>query len=72
MDEIKIYNYVRSPAQIAWDYNRGKPVAYYKLDECTGSAIHSSGNSIKYDSSLDGTITIGGSEARRGILSHVS
>lgn len=56
MDEVRIYNYARTPAQIAWDYNRGKPLAYWKLDECTGtSANDSSGNGNT------GTISIGGS-----------
>ena len=37
MDEFMVYNYVRTPAQIAWDYNRGKPVGHWKLDEGQGS-----------------------------------
>ncbi|MCL4366208.1 DUF2341 domain-containing protein [Patescibacteria group bacterium] len=45
IDEVKIYNYARTPAQIAWDYNRGKPVGWWKMDECQGTTIHdSSGN----------------------------
>ena len=45
IDDVKIYNYARSPAQIAYDYNRGAPVGYWKMDECQGTAIHdSSGN----------------------------
>ena len=59
IDHIRIYNYARSPAQIAWDYNRGKPVVYYKLDECSGSTIHSTNE--QYNSSLDATLTIGAS-----------
>ncbi len=50
IDDVKIYNYARTQAQIAWDYNRGKPVAHWKFDEASsGSAdasslIDSSGN----------------------------
>ena len=45
IDDVKIYNYARTPAQIAWDYNKGKPVAHYKFDECSGGTIHDeSGN----------------------------
>lgn len=54
IDQVKVYNYARSPAQIAWDYNRGNPVAFYKMDECQGSSIHDSsglGN--------NGTLSIG-------------
>jgi hypothetical protein len=44
-DDVKVYNYVRTPAQIAWDYNRGKPVGYWKFDECQGTTANdSSGN----------------------------
>jgi hypothetical protein len=45
IDQVKIYNYVRTPAQIAWDYNRGKPIAYWRFDECSGETIYDqSGN----------------------------
>ena len=45
LDDARIYNYARTPAQIAWDYNRGKPIGWWKLDEGQGSrAVDSSGN----------------------------
>lgn len=45
IDDVKLYNYVRTPAQIAYDYNRGTPVAHWKLDECQGTTANdSSGN----------------------------
>jgi hypothetical protein len=56
LDDIKIYNYARSSAQVAWDYNRGGPVGLWKFDECTGSTAYDlsgQGN--------NGTITIGAS-----------
>ncbi|MDD4027401.1 MAG: LamG domain-containing protein, partial [Candidatus Shapirobacteria bacterium] len=44
LDQTRIYNYARTPAQIAYDYNRGAPVGWWKLDECQGStAFDSSG-----------------------------
>ena len=47
IDEVKIYNYARTPAQIAWDYNRGKPVGWWKFDECQGTTANdSAGNSL--------------------------
>lgn len=54
IDQVRIYNYARTPAQISWDYNQGKPVGYWKLDECQGGVANdSSGNNNM------GTITIG-------------
>lgn len=54
IDEAKIYNYARTPAQIAWDFNKGKPIGWWKLDECQGTTINdSSGNGYS------GTLTIG-------------
>lgn len=54
IDQAQIFNYALSPAQVAWDYNRGKPVAQYKFDECQGSSLKdSSGNN------LHGTISAG-------------
>jgi hypothetical protein len=46
IDEVKVYKYARSRAQIFWDYNRGAPIAYWKLDEGSGTTANdSSGNS---------------------------
>lgn len=54
IDDVKIYNYARTPAQVAWDYNKGAPIAHYKFDECSGEIVHdNSGNGN------DGAITIG-------------
>jgi hypothetical protein len=45
IDEVKLYDYARSPAQIAYDYNGGNPVGWWKFDECSGTTAHdSSGN----------------------------
>ena len=45
IDHVRIYDYARTPAQIAYDYNRGAPVAHWKFDECEGTVAHdSSGN----------------------------
>jgi len=57
IDNVSIYNYARTPAQIAWDYNRGAPVAWYKMDECEGATIRSNNN--PYNSTLDGALNIG-------------
>ncbi|MFC1658220.1 LamG domain-containing protein [Candidatus Omnitrophota bacterium] len=52
IDELKIYDYARTPAQIAWDFNKGKPVGHWRMDEATsGSAVGS--NNIK-DHSVHG------------------
>lgn len=45
IDQVRIYNYARTPAQIAWDYNRGKPIGWWKFDEGEGTTAHdTSGN----------------------------
>jgi hypothetical protein len=56
MDDVRVYNYARSAAQIAWEYNKGLPLAQYNLDECQGTTLN---NSIS--SSFAGTLTVGGS-----------
>lgn len=56
IDQVRIFNYARTPAQIAWDFNRGAPVAHYMMDECAGTAIHDlSGNGN------DGILNLGAS-----------
>ena len=62
IDQIKIYNYARTPAQIAYDYNKGGPVGWWKLDECQGN--------IAYDWSgigNTGTIIIGASGTQNSL-----
>lgn len=54
VDHVRIYNYPRTAAQIAWDYNRGGPIGWWKLDECVDTtAYDASGNSF------NGTISPG-------------
>jgi len=56
IDQARIFGYVRTPAQINYDMNRGAPIAHWKMDECQGTTINdSSGNS------LSGTLTVGAS-----------
>lgn len=53
VDDLKIYPYARTLAQIAWDYNRGAPAAWYKFDECDGGTLHSS--NATYNTALNAT-----------------
>ena len=60
VDNLSVYNYARTPAQIAWDYNRGKPVAHYKMDECEGGVMHDAsgnGNDGTWNGTAGGTQT---------------
>jgi hypothetical protein len=52
VDNFRIYNYARTPAQIAWDYNQGKPINHWTFDEGTGSTVHDEGPNLN-----NGTIT---------------
>ncbi len=54
IDDVRIFDYPRTQAQIAWEYNQGKPIGHWRLDECSGTTANdSSGNGNS------GTITIG-------------
>jgi len=62
LDSISIFNYARTAAQVAWDYNRGAPVGWWKMDECQGTTANdSSGNGNT------GTITVGGSGTQTAV-----
>ena len=54
VDNLRVYDYARSASQIAWDYNRGGPVAHWRFDDCQGTTAQDS-----TDNNNDGTITIG-------------
>lgn len=45
LDQVQIFQYARSAAQIAWDYNRGKPVGWWKMDEGEGGSAYDSSGS---------------------------
>lgn len=55
IDDVKLYNYERTPAQVAYDYNRGAPIGWWQFDDCQGAvAKDASGNGN------DATLTYGG------------
>jgi len=56
IDQVKVFDYGRSTAQAAYDYSRGKSIAWYKFNECTGSNVNDS-----MGISPVGVISIGGS-----------
>lgn len=56
IDNIRVYNYTRTPAQTAWEYNHGAPGAHWKFDECSGTTANDS--SVR---NYRGTINAGGS-----------
>jgi hypothetical protein len=62
IDNVRLYDYTKTPAQIAWEYDQGKPFAYYKFEECEGNTIN---NSIENNN--HGTLTIGGSGTQTSI-----
>lgn len=54
IDDVKIYNYVRTQAQIAYDYNKGKPVSHYRFDEGRNSTLYD-----ESDHDNDGALNLG-------------
>jgi hypothetical protein len=62
IDDVKIYNYARTPAQVAYDYNRGAPIAHWQLDECQGSTIYDASGNNNH-----GTLNIGASGTQTAI-----
>lgn len=54
LDDVRLYNYARTHAQVQWDYNKGGPLAHWKLDECTGTTANDATGNAQ-----TGTITIG-------------
>lgn len=69
IDHVKIYDYVRSQSQVAWEYNQGQPQVHYKFDECTGttlrnSAVYGNGTPI---TAYDSVLTIGTSGTQTSI-----
>lgn len=60
IDQLRIYNYARTPAQIMWEYNKGAPTGWYKMDECEGTTIYNSAPTFNDTAAgNNGTLTIG-------------
>jgi hypothetical protein len=60
IDQLRVYDYVRTPAQITWEYNRGAPFAYYQLNDCTGTTAYNAARTGDNKATgNDGTINLG-------------
>ncbi|MCA9389909.1 LamG domain-containing protein, partial [candidate division WWE3 bacterium] len=45
IDNMKVFDYGLSQAQVAYDYNRGAPIGWWRFDECSGATANdASGN----------------------------
>ncbi len=65
IDDARLYNYVRTQAQVDWDYNNGKPIAFWKMDESSwngtaGEVKDSSGNALNGTRAGNATTTTSG------------
>jgi hypothetical protein len=59
LDQVRLYNYVRTAAQMAWDFNMGAPTTWYKFNENTGTLIGDWGASGSGYRGNNLTLTIG-------------
>ena len=46
LDNLKFFNYQRDASQIAQEYARGLPYAYFKFEECNGNKIFNSNSQL--------------------------
>jgi len=56
IDNVKVFNTALTPAQIAWEYNQGKPIAHWRFDEGQGSTAYD-----ESDHNNDGSLGTGSS-----------
>lgn len=64
VDDVKVYNYARSPAQVAWDYNKGAPTHWYKFNECQGTTLYNSASTADGKATgVNGSMTLSGNSA---------
>lgn len=53
IDDVKIYDYALTASQVAYEFNRGEPIAWFKMDECTGTTLNDAGALPKTDLTLN-------------------
>jgi len=57
IDQVRVYDYIRTPTQVVWDYNQGAPVAQYNFNDCSGSTLHDTApKADRSSTAYDGTI----------------
>lgn len=59
VDNVRIYNYALSNAQVMWDMNRGAPQTWWKFDECSGTIAHDLVGTVSGTMAVNGTATAG-------------
>ncbi len=59
IDNLRVYNYVRTPAQVAWEYNKGGPAAWWKMDDCQGTTLNDSSGNNRPATYTAGASTLG-------------
>jgi len=57
LDDVRIYNYARTQPQISWEYNRGAPQGWWKMDENTGSTTNDSSGNAYHSQTFNGNTT---------------
>ena len=56
IDEIKLFDYALDSSQVEYEYNRGKPFAYWKFDDCESATAHDTGSYSQYSNGYNATI----------------
>lgn len=54
IDDVRLYKYARTPAEVAWDYSRGQPLTLWKFNECQGTTAHDEGSVATVSGTLTG------------------
>jgi hypothetical protein len=62
LDQIVFYDYARTAAQIAWEYNRGQPVGWWRFNECSGTTVYDESGQGHH-----GTLIIGSGGTQTGV-----
>ncbi len=61
IDEVRLFSTKLTQAQVSYEFSRGKPIAWYRLDECVGATANDAAEVIPLPTLRpNGTITIGG------------
>jgi hypothetical protein len=62
IDEVRIYNRALSAEEIRYHYNRGGPVAHWRMDEGEGSVVYNENNQLSLiTDNLNGALHLGSS-----------
>lgn len=55
LDNVKVFSSALTPAQVAYEYSRGLPIAWLRFDECLGTTLNNATGTTSFNATWSGS-----------------